>query len=77
MKEFNPKDQDKVICIEALIHSADISNPIKPFPIYFKWTERVLEEFFNQVIIIFDMMNKFLLFKRETKNEQPAFQYHI
>ena len=76
MKEFNPKDQDKVICIEALIHSADISNPIKPFPIYFKWTERVLEEFFNQVII-FDLMNKFLLFQRETKNEQQAFQYHI
>lgn len=47
-KEFNPKDQDKVICIETLVHSADISNPMKPFPIYFQWTERVLEEFFNQ-----------------------------
>lgn len=36
--------------MDVSLHAADISNPIKPFHIYFMWTERVLEEFWNQVI---------------------------
>ena len=47
-KEFNPKTNDKNICINALLHTADISNPFKPFKIYEKWAIRVLNEFWIQ-----------------------------
>lgn len=47
-KEFNPKDLDKNICMNSLLHAADISNPFKPFDIMQKWTVRVLGEFWNQ-----------------------------
>ena len=32
----------------VLIHSADISNPTKPFEIYFEWGKLVVEEFYEQ-----------------------------
>ena len=48
-KDFDPKQKDKNIFMEFLIHAADISNPGKPFHIYTEWTERILEEFWNQV----------------------------
>ena len=35
--------------LEVMLHAADISNPIKPFHIYEKWADRVMEEFFSQV----------------------------
>ena len=47
--EIDPKGKDKILCMESLVHAADISNPIKPFDIYFNWTERILEEFWAQV----------------------------
>lgn len=47
-KEFDPVNSDKNMCLEALLHAADISNPFKPYEIYEKWTHRVLDEFFNQ-----------------------------
>ena len=31
------------------MHASDISSPIKPFPIYKLWTEKVLQEYWNQV----------------------------
>ena len=31
-----------------MIHAADISNPIKPFDIYKKWTGRIRKEFYLQ-----------------------------
>ena len=34
--------------MNLLIHSADISNPIKKFNIYYKWAELVIEEFLQQ-----------------------------
>jgi len=34
--------------LNVLLHSADISNAVKPFPTYKMWATRVLEEFFNQ-----------------------------
>ena len=34
--------------LNILIHSADISNPTKPFEIYFKWAELVVKEFYEQ-----------------------------
>jgi cAMP-specific phosphodiesterase 4/calcium/calmodulin-dependent 3',5'-cyclic nucleotide phosphodiesterase len=45
--EFDPKDKDKVVCMESLLHAADVSNPFKPFSIYEKWTYRVLAEFWD------------------------------
>lgn len=35
--------------MEAILHAADVSNPIKPFKIYEKWATRVLNEFWDQV----------------------------
>ena len=43
--EFDPKTKDKQLCMDTLLHAADISNPLKPFEIYEKWAFRVLEEF--------------------------------
>ena len=34
--------------MNVLIHSADISNPTKPFYIYFQWAELVIKEFYDQ-----------------------------
>ena len=34
--------------MNLLIHSADISNPTKPFEIYFKWAKLVVNEFYEQ-----------------------------
>ena len=34
--------------MNVLIHSADISNPTKPFYIYFQWAELVIKEFYEQ-----------------------------
>jgi hypothetical protein len=34
--------------LDIFIHSADISNPTKPFPIYLKWAKLIVEEFCQQ-----------------------------
>lgn len=34
--------------MNLLIHSADVSNPTKPFGIYLKWAKLVFEEFCQQ-----------------------------
>ena len=34
--------------LNCLIHTSDISNPTKPLKTYLKWTEKVMEEFWNQ-----------------------------
>jgi hypothetical protein len=34
--------------MNLLIHAADISNPTKPFDIYFKWAKLVVNEFYEQ-----------------------------
>lgn len=47
--ELDLRNQDKDSCMDTLIHASDISNPIKPFNIYFQWTERILTEYWNQV----------------------------
>jgi hypothetical protein len=36
--------------MEILIHASDISNPIKPYDIYNQWADRVLQEYWTQVI---------------------------
>ena len=47
-QDFNIQEQDKKMCMDQIIHAADISNPIKPFFLCSKWTDKVLEEFWNQ-----------------------------
>jgi len=47
-EDFNPAEKDKQLMLNQLIHSADISNPIKPFDIYKEWVSRVFQEFYNQ-----------------------------
>ncbi|KAM3143121.1 hypothetical protein pb186bvf_004707 [Paramecium bursaria] len=46
--DFDPINKDKGICMDALLHGADISNPFKPWNNYYAWTIRVLEEFWQQ-----------------------------
>ena len=60
--ELDLKDKDKYTSMDSLIHAADISNPIKPFAIYFQWTERILTEYWNQVNIFFETLK----FKEKT-----------
>lgn len=31
-----------------MIHCADLSNPTKPLDIYRQWTDRIMQEFFEQ-----------------------------
>ena len=42
------KSEDYQNYMNVLIHSADISNPTKPFEIYFQWAELVVREFYEQ-----------------------------
>ena len=41
-------NNDNLQYMQLIIHSADISNPTKPFDIYLKWSKLVLEEFMQQ-----------------------------
>ena len=34
--------------LSLLLHSADVSNPAKPWEVHTQWTARVMEEFFKQ-----------------------------
>lgn len=43
--EFDPVNKDKGLCMDTILHAADISNPFKPYGVYEKWTHRVLGEF--------------------------------
>ena len=47
-KNKNDKNDDYQNYMNVLIHSADISNPTKPFDIYFQWAELVIKEFYDQ-----------------------------
>lgn len=39
---------NRFFIMEVLLHSSDISNPFKPFPICAKWADLVMAEFFAQ-----------------------------
>ena len=47
-EDYNPQTNDKQILLNSLIHSSDISNPIKPIDIYTEWVKRVFIEFYSQ-----------------------------
>lgn len=39
---------DRMQVLKCLVHCADLSNPAKPLPMYRKWVDRLMEEFFRQ-----------------------------
>ena len=41
-------DSDRMLVLQTMLHCADLSNPAKPLPLYIKWCELVMEEFFQQ-----------------------------
>ncbi len=46
LDDFNLKDKnDKLMCLDSIVHASDISNPAKEWSTYFNWTNKVMEEF--------------------------------
>ena len=43
---------DKQMCMELAFHAADISNPLKDLPVYSKWVDLVMTEFFSIVVYL-------------------------
>ncbi|XP_023562926.1 cAMP-specific 3',5'-cyclic phosphodiesterase 4C isoform X3 [Octodon degus] len=39
---------DRIQVLQNLVHCADLSNPTKPLPLYRRWTDRIMAEFFRQ-----------------------------
>eukprot|EP00812_Abedinium_dasypus_P008958 NODE_2681_length_894_cov_333.696067.p1 GENE.NODE_2681_length_894_cov_333.696067~~NODE_2681_length_894_cov_333.696067.p1 ORF type:complete len:259 (-),score=71.12 NODE_2681_length_894_cov_333.696067:118-828(-) len=55
MRRFDPtsvstmlRNEYKMTVMNALVHSADVSNPCRPFHLTFDWAQRCLAEFFAQ-----------------------------
>jgi len=42
------KQDDKSFVLEMIIHAADIGNPCRTEAIYARWTERIMNEFYEQ-----------------------------
>ena len=42
------KQEDRVCCLQALLHAADLSNPCKKWEIHIQWTHAIVAEFFSQ-----------------------------
>lgn len=40
---------DKVKVLSLMLHAADISHPAKTWPLHYRWTHSLMEEFFRQV----------------------------
>ena len=34
--------------LQNMVHCADLSGPTKPLPLYRRWCDRIMEEFFQQ-----------------------------
>lgn len=41
-------ENERLILCQILLHGADISNPLRPWPICFQWSKKVCTEFFHQ-----------------------------
>ncbi|NXL71267.1 PDE4D phosphodiesterase, partial [Leptocoma aspasia] len=39
---------DRIQVLQNMVHCADLSNPTKPLELYRQWTDRIMEEFFQQ-----------------------------
>ena len=46
--DFEPNGKDKKEITNYLIHLADISNPTKPWKVWYKWIDLLFVEFFHQ-----------------------------
>jgi len=46
-EDFSPDDQDKALCMQILIHIADLNNPTKPWKVTTLWTGLIYYEFFD------------------------------
>lgn len=44
---FASKEERKLL-MSFVLHAADVSNPVRPLPVFRRWAERVQEEFFQQ-----------------------------
>eukprot|EP00742_Colponemidia_sp_Colp-10_P004186 GILJ01004465.1.p1 GENE.GILJ01004465.1~~GILJ01004465.1.p1 ORF type:complete len:593 (-),score=94.86 GILJ01004465.1:225-2003(-) len=40
--------EDRQLAVNMALHAADVSNPTRPLPVYLRWIDRVMEEFFAQ-----------------------------
>ncbi|XP_077584280.1 dual specificity calcium/calmodulin-dependent 3',5'-cyclic nucleotide phosphodiesterase 1A [Stigmatopora nigra] len=43
-----PHSVDKVKLLSLMLHAADISHPAKSWPLHYRWTHSLMEEFFRQ-----------------------------
>jgi len=39
---------DRIQVLQNMVHCADLSGPTKPLPLYCRWCDRIMEEFFQQ-----------------------------
>merc|ERR1711997_82362 len=39
---------DRIQVLQNMVHYADLSGPTKPLPLYCRWCDRIMEEFFQQ-----------------------------
>ena len=46
--DFEPGGKDKKLILSVIIHLADISNPTKPWRLWYKWIDLLFLEFFKQ-----------------------------
>lgn len=46
---FLSSSMDKVKVLSLMLHAADISHPAKAWPLHYRWTHSLMEEFFRQV----------------------------
>lgn len=46
--DFDPKGEDKKLILSIIIHLSDISNPTKPWRLWYKWIDLLFLEFFKQ-----------------------------
>ena len=47
-QDFEPSGKDKKLILSVIIHLADISNPTKPWRLWYKWIDLLFLEFFKQ-----------------------------
>ena len=56
-----------MICLDAILHASDISNPLKSWDTYVHWTSKVMEEFWIQVKSF--LFNPYTYMLRETRKK--------
>uniref|UniRef100_A0A671W452 Phosphodiesterase n=1 Tax=Sparus aurata TaxID=8175 RepID=A0A671W452_SPAAU len=48
LTQTHRSDLDKVKVLSLMLHAADISHPAKAWPLHYRWTHNLMEEFFQQ-----------------------------